>query len=364
MFRETLAEMAERLQWLEERCRRYERRIELVFRQDERARRLGQIEGVGPLIATALVAAVGNAREFRSGRELAAWRGLVPRQYSSGGQRTPRDQQTRRPLSACTNDSRCAICVARRRTQARPTQHLDQSHQTTAGAKRSGSSAGQQECPGHLGPFDSRRRLPHAGGRLDTARRKRLPEVAKVVSHADDEPVRPALSKPVLKLGPLEATRVMRRKRADFHQGPERTTPLLLKAGYMAATGFSSADLQPCAASTSCVCNTRRSSMRASRSAWKRYRRIGSGNDALSMSNAARSTFLTRWGSLSGPRHRAPRSWRAFMLTSIAAAASNRAAAALATLAIALTSRAGLSPRASAHRSSSETFLARSLSAL
>lgn len=84
MFRETLAEMAERLQWLE-RCRRYERRIELVFRQDERARRLGQIEGVGPLIATALVAAVGNAREFRSGRELAAWLGLVPRQYSSGG---------------------------------------------------------------------------------------------------------------------------------------------------------------------------------------------------------------------------------------------------------------------------------------
>ena len=85
MFRETLAEMAERLQWLDERCRRYERRIELVFRQDERAKRLGQIEGVGPLIATALVAAVGNAREFKSGRELAAWLGLVPRQHSSGG---------------------------------------------------------------------------------------------------------------------------------------------------------------------------------------------------------------------------------------------------------------------------------------
>jgi transposase len=85
MFRETLAEMAERLQWLDERCRCYERRIELVFRQDERAQRLGQIEGVGPLIATALVAAVGNAREFKSGRELAAWLGLVPRQHSSGG---------------------------------------------------------------------------------------------------------------------------------------------------------------------------------------------------------------------------------------------------------------------------------------
>ena len=43
------------------------------------------VEGVGPLVATALVAAVGNAHEFKSGRELSAWLGLVPRQHSSGG---------------------------------------------------------------------------------------------------------------------------------------------------------------------------------------------------------------------------------------------------------------------------------------
>jgi transposase len=41
--------------------------------------------GVGPVIATALVAAVGDGRHFRSGRELAAWIGLVPRQYTTGG---------------------------------------------------------------------------------------------------------------------------------------------------------------------------------------------------------------------------------------------------------------------------------------
>lgn len=41
--------------------------------------------GVGPLTADALVASVGNAREFKHGRQLAAWLGLVPRQYSSGG---------------------------------------------------------------------------------------------------------------------------------------------------------------------------------------------------------------------------------------------------------------------------------------
>jgi transposase len=43
------------------------------------------VPGVGPLTATALVAAVGNARRFRNGRELSAYLGLVPRQHSSGG---------------------------------------------------------------------------------------------------------------------------------------------------------------------------------------------------------------------------------------------------------------------------------------
>jgi hypothetical protein len=59
--------------------------MERVFGQDERCWRLAKVEGVGPLTATALVAAVGNAHEFKSGRELSAWLGLVPRQSSSGG---------------------------------------------------------------------------------------------------------------------------------------------------------------------------------------------------------------------------------------------------------------------------------------
>ena len=53
------------------------------------------------------------------------------------------------------------------------------------------------------------------------------------------KPVRPVLSKPALKLGPLEATQVMRRKRTDFRQGLERATTLRFKAGYMIASGFS-----------------------------------------------------------------------------------------------------------------------------
>ena len=48
-------------------------------------RRLRQIPGFGPLVSTAMVAAIGNGAAFRRGRDFAAWVGVVPRQYSSGG---------------------------------------------------------------------------------------------------------------------------------------------------------------------------------------------------------------------------------------------------------------------------------------
>ena len=50
----------------------------------EARKRISAIDGVGPLPATAVVAAVGDASELKHGRHLAAWVGLVPRQYSSG----------------------------------------------------------------------------------------------------------------------------------------------------------------------------------------------------------------------------------------------------------------------------------------
>jgi transposase len=59
--------------------------IVTICRTNEICRRLSKLPGVGPVIATALVAAVDDGRQFRSGRELAAWIGLVPRQYSTGG---------------------------------------------------------------------------------------------------------------------------------------------------------------------------------------------------------------------------------------------------------------------------------------
>ena len=56
-----------------------------ICRTDERCKRLTTLPGVGPIVATALVAAVDDGRHFKSGRALSAWIGLVPRQFTTGG---------------------------------------------------------------------------------------------------------------------------------------------------------------------------------------------------------------------------------------------------------------------------------------
>jgi transposase len=77
--------LLDQLRELEGRIAALDRRIVRICRASELCRRLAALPGVGPIIATALVAGVGDARQFRCGRDLAAWIGLVPRQHSSGG---------------------------------------------------------------------------------------------------------------------------------------------------------------------------------------------------------------------------------------------------------------------------------------
>ena len=59
--------------------------VELIASSDAACLRLRQIPGIGPLVATAIVASIGNGAAFHKGREFAAWMGLVPKQYSTGG---------------------------------------------------------------------------------------------------------------------------------------------------------------------------------------------------------------------------------------------------------------------------------------
>ena len=63
----------------------FDKKIDRVFRGNEDCQRIARIKGVGPpKTATAIVAAIGDGSEFKNGRHLAAWVGLVPRQHSSG----------------------------------------------------------------------------------------------------------------------------------------------------------------------------------------------------------------------------------------------------------------------------------------
>jgi transposase len=110
VMRELLGEIGERLRFIDDRLRKYDLTIQRLFREDERCRRVAAVEGVGPVTATALVAAVDNATEFRSGRKLAAYLGLVPRHRASGGRTVLLGISKRgNPLFAHIADSRCAL---------------------------------------------------------------------------------------------------------------------------------------------------------------------------------------------------------------------------------------------------------------
>ncbi len=84
-FKALLAELAEELRHTDDRVGVHDQRIQATAKSDERIQRLLEIEGIGPITASALVAAVGDAAQFASGRNMAAWLGLVPSQHSSGG---------------------------------------------------------------------------------------------------------------------------------------------------------------------------------------------------------------------------------------------------------------------------------------
>jgi transposase len=83
--RACLAALGAQLRVLKKQILEFDRMINAWYRSSETSKRLDEIPGVGPALATALVASVADPRAFRSGRDFSAWIGLVPRQHSSGG---------------------------------------------------------------------------------------------------------------------------------------------------------------------------------------------------------------------------------------------------------------------------------------
>lgn len=85
MARRAIGDLLSHLGILDDRIAGYDRELEVLAKSSDRAKRLMTVPGVGPLTALATVATVGDAHEFKNGRQFAAWLGLVPRQWSTGG---------------------------------------------------------------------------------------------------------------------------------------------------------------------------------------------------------------------------------------------------------------------------------------
>lgn len=85
LARDLFNDLLDQLADLNRRLEKLDKKLLVICRSNAACRRLAKLPGIGPVIATALVSAIDDGRSFRSGRELAAWIGLTPRQYTTGG---------------------------------------------------------------------------------------------------------------------------------------------------------------------------------------------------------------------------------------------------------------------------------------
>jgi transposase len=80
-----VGDLLDHITTLDQRIDEYDTHLKQLARSDERSERLMQLAGIGPMTATALLASIGNGHDFKNGRQLAAWLGLVPGRHGSGG---------------------------------------------------------------------------------------------------------------------------------------------------------------------------------------------------------------------------------------------------------------------------------------
>lgn len=122
VLKAVVAEQFERFQYLAQRRDRYDRQIGELCKQDQRCQRLLKVPGIGPLSATALVAALGNGHEFKNGRHFSAYLGLVPGHSNTGDHTVmlPLTKRGNRYLrTLLIHGGRSAVYAARRRHDPR-----------------------------------------------------------------------------------------------------------------------------------------------------------------------------------------------------------------------------------------------------
>lgn len=81
---ELMTQLYEQFQSYDTQVKKYDRQIEALAKHNSICQEVQKIAGIGPLIASAIVATIGDAKAFINGREVSAWLGLTPKQYSSG----------------------------------------------------------------------------------------------------------------------------------------------------------------------------------------------------------------------------------------------------------------------------------------
>lgn len=87
-FRQLIERLGDHLKELDRQVQELEARIQSWHKENAASKKLARIPGIGPITAGALVASIGDAKNFENGRQLTTWLGLVPRQNSSGGKQT------------------------------------------------------------------------------------------------------------------------------------------------------------------------------------------------------------------------------------------------------------------------------------
>jgi transposase len=122
LMREIIGSLYAFMLQIDQRIRAFDKQIDVIFKGSEPCQRIAKISGIGPKTATAMIAAIGNGSDFKNGRHLAAWLGLVPRQHSSGDRRvmmgiSKRGSQHLRTL--LVHGARAVVRTATRKTDAR-----------------------------------------------------------------------------------------------------------------------------------------------------------------------------------------------------------------------------------------------------
>ena len=150
-----------RLVDLDRQIQTYQQHLETVCRQSPVCRQLLAIPGIGPITATAMVAALGDGQAFDNGRQVAAWLGIVPRQAFSGGKPRLLGISKRGDIYLST------LLIHGTRAAVRKDDAHSRWIQCPGAApqrQHRGGGRGQQDGADHLGHADPRRRLPGAPG--------------------------------------------------------------------------------------------------------------------------------------------------------------------------------------------------------